>query len=70
VDDDDGNRDRDGHFERVSKMYIKDGTRVGYSSSNCLLLLWLNKNHPECVSENAKHMNCYKLQCPNMKTRQ
>lgn len=59
-----GNCDRDGHFERISKMYIKDGTRMGYSNSNRLLLLWLDKNHPECVSENAKSalQQTYELQ--------
>ena len=42
------------HYEKISKMYIKDRTRGGYNSSNRLLLLWLDAKHPECVSENAK----------------
>ena len=30
------------HYEKISKMYIKDRTRGGYNSSNRLLLLWLD----------------------------
>ena len=35
-------------------MYIKNGTRDGYNSSNRLLLLWLDEKHKDCVSEQAK----------------
>jgi hypothetical protein len=53
--DDDADDEHSGdHYEKISKMYIKDGTREGYNASNHLLLLWLDAKHPECVSENAK----------------
>ncbi len=43
-------------FKRYKKkMYIKDETRCGYNASNRLLLHWLDKKHPKCVSENAKY---------------
>ena len=41
-------------FKRVSKMNIKDETRSGYNASNRVFLLWLDKNHPECVADFAK----------------
>jgi len=54
-DDEDADDKHSGnHYEKISKMYIKDRTRGGYNSSNRLLLLWLDAKHPECVSENAK----------------
>ena len=54
-DDEDADDEHSGdHYEKISKMYIKDATRGGYNSSNRLLLLWLDAKHPECVSENAK----------------
>ena len=42
------------HFDKISKMYIKNETRDGYNSSNRLLLLWLGEKHKHCVSEQAK----------------
>ena len=42
------------HFNKISKMYIKDSTREGYNSSNRAFLLWLDQKHPECVSTAAK----------------
>ena len=51
---DDEQAEQDAHFEAVSKAYIVDETRVGYSSSNRNFLLWLDQKHPECISDNAK----------------
>ena len=54
--DEDGNHDEedDAHFEKISKMYIKDSTRDSYNSANRALLLWLDKKQPNCVSEDTK----------------
>ena len=43
-----------GHFESISKMYIKDATRDGYNSANRVLLLWLASKHPDCIGDTAK----------------
>ena len=54
--DEDGNHEEedDAHFEKISKMYIKDSTRDSYNSANRALLLWLDKKQPNCVSEDTK----------------
>ena len=55
MDTEDGTSEEDvGHFETISKMYIKDATREGYNSANRVLLLWLASKHPECVSDTTK----------------
>ncbi len=38
----------------MSKMYIKDGTRQAYNSSNRLFLLWFNSKKPQSVSDHAR----------------
>ena len=41
-------------YERVSQMYISKNTREGYQSCMKILLLFLDDDNPECVSEYAK----------------
>jgi hypothetical protein len=41
-------------YNRISQMYIVDQTRQSYRGSNRRLLLWLDENAPECVSQSAK----------------
>ena len=44
----------DAQYERISKMYISEKTREGYQGCNKRLLAWLDSNHPQCVSSEAK----------------
>ena len=41
-------------YEWVSRMYISKNTREGYQSCMKRLLLFLDDNNPECVSDYAK----------------
>ena len=50
----DADKEAEMHYEKISKMYIKEETRSSYNSSNCTLLLWLDHKHLECVSDFAK----------------
>ena len=38
-------------YEWVSRMYISKNTREGYQSCMKILLLFLDDNNPECVSD-------------------
>ena len=44
----------DVQFAALSNMYIKDKTWETYEGGNKRLLLWLDKEQPNCVSEAAK----------------
>ncbi len=59
LDQPDGEDDdaEDVHFKKISKIYIKDGTRQAYNSSNCLFLLWLNSKKPQSVSDHARKVS-------------
>ena len=44
----------DEHYNQVNKMYITEGTRLGYNRANRTFLLWLDQKRPECVSPEVK----------------
>ena len=48
------NKNDNAQYERVIQMYISENTRKGHQSCMKILLLFLDDNNPECVSEYAK----------------